>query len=330
MVPDSRRENDDWKEFERFIYDAFRRQGLKVHRDVRIKGRSGTRHQIDVFAEFRKAGLDFRVIIECKYLNKKVGLNIIREIDGLIDDVRAEKAVVVSRKGFTRGALRFASDKNIGLVSANDILGDVDFHLLPLNKVPMGMLENMIDPIDLLILEELNKGTAEYFIPTKITEQTKVPITRKAVVERIQSLENKGVILKRHTAVVDPIKLYNHIYMILIKVRFPLEHTVSGFHETFFKLMDINRKHGNILRLLFSFSGAGDWDFVGMAYVNDHREYYDLIRDLASKGIVERTRSSEIGVGGLYYFDPVSVPRYIDYTNLLIRIMETMPSVIKK
>ena len=84
--------------------------------DVRLKGRSGHEHQIDVLIDFRAMGLDFRVIVECKYWNKSVGVEQVMVVDQRKEDLSAQKAVIVTKHGFQKGALTVAEDRNIALV----------------------------------------------------------------------------------------------------------------------------------------------------------------------------------------------------------------------
>jgi hypothetical protein len=83
---------------------------LTVH-DLRLRGSSGVRHQIDV-----TAGPDNkRLLVECKQYDKKIGLGIVRDFFGVVEDLKPDQAFVVTTVGFTRDAIRYADAKGIRL-----------------------------------------------------------------------------------------------------------------------------------------------------------------------------------------------------------------------
>lgn len=84
-------------------------------------GKSGHRHQIDVSAEFRVAGLKFLVLVECKCYSRKVGVDEVMEFASRIEDVGAHKGILVSTVGFQDGAATFAASKGIALVIVCDL-----------------------------------------------------------------------------------------------------------------------------------------------------------------------------------------------------------------
>jgi len=111
-------------EFEILVRDYLRDLGheLKsfnaIHNSV-INTVDGN-YQIDIFAEFKFLGADFRVLIECKKhkYSKK------REIVQLLfDKLRAtgtQKGMIFSTSGFQKGAILFAKKHGIALVRVID------------------------------------------------------------------------------------------------------------------------------------------------------------------------------------------------------------------
>lgn len=85
-----------------------------VH-DLRLRGTSGVRHQID--ATVAEGGAPARrILIEAKdYDASTVGLGIVRNFWAVVDDVRPDAAYIVTTQGFTRDALSFARAKNLRL-----------------------------------------------------------------------------------------------------------------------------------------------------------------------------------------------------------------------
>lgn len=87
-----------------------------VIHDCKLRGESDVAHQIDVTVE--RASVKKRILVECKDFNvsgDKVGLGIIRDFWGVVDDVRPDAALVLSTEGFTKDAQKFAAARGIGL-----------------------------------------------------------------------------------------------------------------------------------------------------------------------------------------------------------------------
>jgi hypothetical protein len=47
-------------------------QTIDVRHNVKIKGKSGATHQIDVYWEFKLAGVTYKTCIECKHYGTKI------------------------------------------------------------------------------------------------------------------------------------------------------------------------------------------------------------------------------------------------------------------
>ena len=88
-----------------------------VH-DVKLRGASEVKHQIDVTV--KKDGAVRSILIECKDFavsGDKVGLGVIRDFESAARDIGATEAWVVSNVGFTQPAQQFAKSKGIDLNS---------------------------------------------------------------------------------------------------------------------------------------------------------------------------------------------------------------------
>jgi hypothetical protein len=111
-----------WLEFERLIKNI--QQTLapeaKVSHNQLLRGKSGVEHQCDVVLSANIGQYPFLCIIEAKDWKKRVGIEVIRDFWGKIDDIGAMQGVIVSGKGFTKKAERFASKKGIILYKLID------------------------------------------------------------------------------------------------------------------------------------------------------------------------------------------------------------------
>lgn len=73
-------------------------------------------YQIDVTARFRQLGLDFLVLVECKYHSRPVEREDVQVLADKKRSVGAQKALLVATNGFQQGAIDYAKVHRIALV----------------------------------------------------------------------------------------------------------------------------------------------------------------------------------------------------------------------
>jgi hypothetical protein len=127
-------------EYEKFTQEVCERlalyQGISssVQHNVKLKGKSGLEHQVDVFWEYEKDGNVHRVAIECKNYNQKISIGRVRDFFGVLYDVGNIKGVMACKKGYQEGAKKFADYYNITLEELREpqegetIIGEFDWH----------------------------------------------------------------------------------------------------------------------------------------------------------------------------------------------------------
>jgi restriction system protein len=97
-----------WQQFEALVSEAFRRKGYSV--TVTGGGADG-----GADLKLKKAGEIF--LVQCKqWRATRVGMNIVRELDGVMTDRGAAGGFVVTSGVFTDEACAFARGKNIELI----------------------------------------------------------------------------------------------------------------------------------------------------------------------------------------------------------------------
>jgi len=101
------------------IYQAmFSKEGIeniRVERKVDLKGKSGVEHQIDVFWRFKQAGIEHKVLVECKNWTSNVTLEKVRSFFSVIDDIGNCVGIMVTKTGYQSGVVDFAKHNRIGL-----------------------------------------------------------------------------------------------------------------------------------------------------------------------------------------------------------------------
>ena len=128
--------NTEFELFTRYIYQKLvnndvLKPTLVLH-NVRLKGKSGCEHQIDVYWEYEIAGNKHRVAIECKNYNSQVEIGNVRDFKGVLDDLNNVNGIMVSAQGYQSGAKKFAEEYGISLKELRapnwkDTIGEIVF-----------------------------------------------------------------------------------------------------------------------------------------------------------------------------------------------------------
>jgi hypothetical protein len=95
----------------------------KVEHDVMLDGKDGPR-QIDVLIASSVAGMEIKTIVECKDYKSKVSVGVIDSLHSVMEDVNANKGVVVSANGFSSKAKSKAKRLGISLYTAHEALSE--------------------------------------------------------------------------------------------------------------------------------------------------------------------------------------------------------------
>lgn len=104
-----------WRQFERLVGEAFRRQGYAVEET----GLGGADGGIDLI--LRKDGR--RTLVQCKqWKRQQVGVSVVREMAGLLAHHQAHAVKIVCIGSYTKEAERFTQGKPIQLIGGGQLL----------------------------------------------------------------------------------------------------------------------------------------------------------------------------------------------------------------
>ena len=90
---------------------------VSVDHDVKVPGRSGHHHQIDVFWKFKVAGIEYRTAVECKHYSRPVSIETVKGFSSLLDDIGNISGIIVTTVGFQKGAQSFAESRGVRLLT---------------------------------------------------------------------------------------------------------------------------------------------------------------------------------------------------------------------
>lgn len=107
-----------------FVYQKlleFMDEGTLVSTNVSIQGKTGARHEFDVYYEFDHLNIKHRIAIECKDWNTPIPISEIRDFSSKLDDLNNISGTMIAKSGYQSGAKRFAEGKGISLMEEKDL-----------------------------------------------------------------------------------------------------------------------------------------------------------------------------------------------------------------
>ena len=111
--------NTSFEQFTQHVYQKLVNNDVlkptTVQHNVKLRGKSGCEHQIDVYWEYEIAGNLHRVAIECKNYDSLVPVGKVRDFYGVLSDLNNVNGIMVSKKGFQKGAKEYAAKYGISL-----------------------------------------------------------------------------------------------------------------------------------------------------------------------------------------------------------------------
>ena len=131
--------NTEYELFTQEVYKLLGQSGWleasSVQHDVKLKGKSGQEHQVDVYWEYKKDGVVHRVAIECKNYNQKIPIGRVRDFFGVLYDVGNIRGVMACKEGYQDGAKKFADYYGISLKElwapkdGETVIGELDLRM---------------------------------------------------------------------------------------------------------------------------------------------------------------------------------------------------------
>ncbi len=200
---------------------------IDVQHNVKIQGQS-SKHQIDVYWEYELAGIRHRVAIECKNYNKNVSKSVVTSFYGVLSDITNINGVIVTKKGFQKGAKEYAKHWGINLKEIRR----------PNDKDWEGRLKTIHAVIN---------------ISSKSIKNLKIIVDEEWVKENIQQTRDEGLIFniqgrtdeislttKSEETICSLLDLENNLPMAVGEVGYNLIHRFA-FEDAYIKANDYGR-----------------------------------------------------------------------------------------
>ena len=118
-----------WKKYQETAAQVFRDLGFVADTDVTVEGVRNN-HDVDVLASYQHAGLDLTWIVECKFWEGRVSKDRVLTLRSIVEDVGADKGILLAERGFQSGAIQATYKSNVVLTSVADLRGEAEASLL--------------------------------------------------------------------------------------------------------------------------------------------------------------------------------------------------------
>jgi hypothetical protein len=161
-----------WKRFEKLVCEIQKSftgtTATVTHEDYILGVDSKVEREIDISIKQRVAQFPILVVIDCKDYAVPVNVKSIEEFAGLVEDVRANKGVMVASNGFTPAAVSVAKNKGIDTLCLIDSKG-VDWKTFV--TVPLLIEDTSIEQYSLTV-----SGVGRSILPYAPEELVELPM----------------------------------------------------------------------------------------------------------------------------------------------------------
>jgi restriction endonuclease len=106
----------DWRDYQERVARLFRELGCSAEVGISVQGVRAA-HEIDVWVVFERFGLKHRWIVECKRWKSPIPKEKVLALKSIVEDIGADKGILVAESDFQPGAINAANSTNILLTT---------------------------------------------------------------------------------------------------------------------------------------------------------------------------------------------------------------------
>lgn len=114
----------DLESYVQYVYSSLlnlRDEGVVVSSNVILIGKSGAKHEVDVYYQFEKSRVLHKVAFECKFKSRRVQKSDVIDFHGKLQDIGNIQGIFVSKSGYQQGAKDYANHYGIQLLTLDDL-----------------------------------------------------------------------------------------------------------------------------------------------------------------------------------------------------------------
>jgi hypothetical protein len=201
------------------------------------------------------------------------------------------------------------------------------------------MIKNNISPIDLFIISQLNSGKTLEELPDLIKKEFNVKNQEKIIKQRIQkllyedNLEKKIIQYPQPKYVINPEKLYDRIFLVLIKANLDpsgIKNTDISIGEIYNTILNINSlpRFGKPLKQLYTIVGW-TYDFFGLVFENNMDRFHSFRDYLQKENIIKVMEVIQLDNNNFLY-NPIFQPNPYEYKQFLIQYKNRMNGITEE
>jgi len=167
------------EDYVQYVYSTLlnlKGEQIVVSRGAFLFGKREQRYKMDVYYEFKKAGIIHRVVIECKDKGRAIERDEVLTFKGKIDEIGQLRGVMVSKNGYQSGAKEYADDHDILLLTEKELphIGSLLASRLEAVCLPDEMCIG--EPFWTLMEVKNNRLTGDYFTMVHADNIPRVPL----------------------------------------------------------------------------------------------------------------------------------------------------------
>jgi hypothetical protein len=110
----------NWRRYQEETAEFFRGLGCEAYVEAKVPG-ARAEHKIDIWVRFNKFGLETKWVVECKFWNSRVTKEKVLVLRSVVEDVGADRGILISAAGYQSGAIRAADKTNITLTDLDGL-----------------------------------------------------------------------------------------------------------------------------------------------------------------------------------------------------------------
>lgn len=256
-----------WSHLEEKVAEYFSSLGYKVTRNLRLRGKSGALHEIDVYAEREGPEGKISIIVEAKDYSEPVAKEWVMKLAEIKEDIGANKAILITSSRFTPAAIAIAQSKGIDLWDNETFAEKIKAAKINKEKIMIKIISPSLEKDEALKIVSKNLRRVIFFKSEKIKNFIlifhPVYLVEIKIIELISSLLGK------------PTKRYLKRYLMIDSVN----GYILGFYKINNQYIDIDNP---LVKVIASLASKGE------AKLNDIETIIgkELIKNMISQHII--------------------------------------------
>jgi restriction endonuclease len=334
----------NWNEYQHIIAGFFRSIGATAETDATVRGVRGT-HKVDVLVKLRHLGIDVVWIIECKLWKTSIPKEKVLALQQIVQDVGADRGLLLSESGFQAGSIKSANLSNITLSSLSELeeVSKEELSKLKLKYISL-KLQQLTDryhtfiPWDSFTLIK-PEHLIEYLFPSLFTIRTELfkahnsnfpiklfSVTVLSIPEFIDACEEifdkaeigiKNIECEYNVNIETGLQLFAHLKLLISKLQYASEDIVVNIgnpakkNEIRIYSVDVMKEIGELMLQLRSYTNNTSYPVFRLIHkILMDELYLDLINENLDEQYIQRTNNNLVKAYSRFeeVFQPISIP----------------------